>query len=49
MKLNQMKFSDVTEKFSLETNTLDFLGHAVALYTDNSYIDRPAIEVIKKI
>lgn len=44
-----MKFSELTEKFSLEVNTLDFLGHAVALYTDNSYVDRPALEVIKKV
>mgnify|MGYP003597803486 CR=1 FL=1 len=44
-----MSFKELTDKFGLENNTLDFLGHAVALYTDNSYIDRPAIEVIKKI
>jgi len=43
-----MSFKELTDKFGLENNTLDFLGHAVALYTDNSYIDRPAIEVIKK-
>ena len=37
------------DKFSLEPNTIDFVGHAVALYTDESFINLPAIEVIKKI
>lgn len=49
MDLKNMKFKELTEQFGLENNTLDFLGHAVALYTDNSYINRPSIEVIKKI
>ena len=37
------------EKYGLETNTIDFLGHAVALNTDDSFMNRPAIEVIRKI
>ena len=28
---------------------VDFIGHAVALYSDDSFINRPAIEVYKKI
>ena len=37
------------EKFSLEPNTIDFIGHAVALYTDEKFLNLPAIEVIRKI
>lgn len=37
------------DKFGLENNTIDFIGHAVALYTDESFINLPALEVIKKI
>ena len=37
------------DKFSLEPNTIDFVGHAVALYTDESFMNLPAIDVIKKI
>ncbi len=37
------------EKFGLEENTIDFIGHAVALYNDESFMQYPAIEVIKKI
>jgi Rab GDP dissociation inhibitor len=44
-----MKFVELTKHYGLEENTLDFLGHAVALYTDNSYVNRPALEVINKI
>lgn len=37
------------EKYGLEPNTIDFVGHAVALYTDESFMERPTIEVIRKI
>lgn len=37
------------DKFGLEGNTIDFIGHAVALYTDESFMNLPALEVIKKI
>ena len=37
------------DKFGLESNTIDFIGHAVALYTDESFISLPAIKVIRKI
>lgn len=43
-----MSFKELTQKFGLEEKTLDFLGHAVALYTDNSYTERPAYEVLMK-
>lgn len=37
------------EKFGLEENTIDFIGHAVALYSDESFMNKPAIDAIKKI
>ena len=37
------------DKFGLEPNTIDFVGHAVALYTDESFMERPTIEVVRKI
>lgn len=39
---------DVFKKFKLEDNTVDFLGHAVALYTTDDYLDQPAIDAVKK-
>lgn len=34
-----MTFGELIKYFNLEPNTMDFLGHAIALYTDNSFID----------
>jgi len=42
-------FSTLIKKFDLGTNTVDFIGHAVALYTDDSFINRPMIETIQRI
>lgn len=35
--------------FGLDGNTQDFVGHAMALHTDDSYIKLPAYETIKRI
>lgn len=32
---------EVYDKFGLETGTRDFIGHAMALYLDDSYLDAP--------
>lgn len=37
------------KKHSLEENTIDFLGHAVALETNDGYLSRPAIETLPKL
>ena len=37
------------KKHSLEENTVDFLGHAVALETNDDYLQRPAIETLPKL
>lgn len=41
--------ADVFKKFKLEANTIDFIGHAVAMNINDDYLDRPAIETIEKI
>jgi Rab GDP dissociation inhibitor len=41
--------SDVLKKFELEPNTIDFIGHAVALFADDDFLRKPAIECIEKI
>jgi Rab GDP dissociation inhibitor len=40
---------DVFKKFKLEENTIDFLGHSVALQTEDSYLERPAVETVRKV
>ena len=37
------------KKYSLEENTIDFLGHAVALHTNDSYRTQPAMDTIQKM
>lgn len=45
----KMTFGELVKDFGLEGNTVDFLGHAIALYTDNSYTSLPALSVIDKL
>jgi len=49
LDLNKVPFSAVIKKFDLAVNTVDFIWHAVALYTSDAFITRPAIETIDKI
>lgn len=39
----------VFDKYKLESNTVDFLGHAVALHRFDDYLNEPAANTIKKI
>jgi len=49
MDLTKLPMRDVFKKYKLDDNTIDFLGHAVALYRDDSYLSQPAIETIKRV
>lgn len=40
---------DVYTKFGLEAGTQDFVGHALGLYLDDSYLGRPAKEAVDRI
>ena len=42
-------FRDVIKQFGLEFNTVDFIGHAIALYSDNNFLEDKAITTIKRI
>jgi len=42
-------FAQFIEEFGLEDSTIDFLGHAVALYTTEEFMSAPAVEVIRKM
>ena len=43
------KFSELVKKFSLETNTVDFIGHAVALYTNDDFLEQSYASTVIKI
>jgi len=39
----------IFEKFGIKPDTIDFIGHAMALRANDSYLDQPALETIKRI
>jgi len=47
--LKSKSMADLFKKYGLEANTIDFLGHAVALETDDSYLNKTAMETIPKM
>jgi Rab GDP dissociation inhibitor len=42
-------FKDIIKKFNLEPNTVDFVGHAVALYTNDDFLEQKALPTIDKM
>lgn len=40
---------NVYEHFGLEAGTIDFIGHALALHLEDSYLNRPAVETFDRI
>jgi Rab GDP dissociation inhibitor len=47
--IRKQPMKDVFKKYKLEDNTVDFLGHSVALYRDDDYLNQPAIDALKKV
>lgn len=47
--LKTTNMTAVYKKYSLETNTIDFLGHAVSLHVDDKYMEEPAFDTIDKM
>jgi Rab GDP dissociation inhibitor len=41
--------SELYKKYGLDDNTQSFLGHACALYINDEYLQRPAVETVRKI
>ncbi|KAK9314979.1 GDP dissociation inhibitor [Lipomyces starkeyi] len=49
LNLDRNTMAEVYAKFGLEPGTRDFIGHAMALYLDDSYTNKPAREAIDRI
>lgn len=39
----------VNRKYGLDDNTIDFIGHALALHRDDRYLDLPALDTVKRM
>lgn len=46
--LRNLTMAGLFKKFSLEENTVDFLGHSVALHRDDAYLNQPCLETLVK-
>jgi len=46
---NKQNMAALYEKMGLDKNTQDFTGHALALYRNDGYLERPAIETVRRI
>lgn len=49
LDLTKVTMEDLYKKYSLESDTIDFIGHALALYRDEAYIKQPALETVHKV
>ncbi len=47
--LNRMTMLELFKKYSLEEGIQDFIGHALALHLNEGYLNRPAIDTVRKI
>lgn len=47
--IHKQPMSELYKKYGLDDNTQSFIGHACALYSNDEYIQRPAVETNRKI
>mmetsp|Transcript_12401 Transcript_12401/g.16086 ORF Transcript_12401/g.16086 Transcript_12401/m.16086 type:complete len:648 (+) Transcript_12401:168-2111(+) len=46
LDLTKITMRELFKKYGLDADTANFIGHAMALHTDDSYLDRPAEETV---
>lgn len=46
---NKQSMRDIYKKYKLDQHAQDFVGHAFALYQDDTYLDQPAKECMQRI
>jgi Rab GDP dissociation inhibitor len=44
--MKKVPMSAIFKHYELEKNTIDFIGHAVALYFNDEFLQRPAIDCL---
>eukprot|EP00244_Chara_vulgaris_P001154 TRINITY_DN1179_c0_g1_i5.p1 TRINITY_DN1179_c0_g1~~TRINITY_DN1179_c0_g1_i5.p1 ORF type:complete len:446 (+),score=123.12 TRINITY_DN1179_c0_g1_i5:93-1430(+) len=49
LDLTKTTSRELFAKYGLEENTIEFIGHALALHRDNSFLDEPAMDTVKRI
>ncbi|KAI9121380.1 hypothetical protein K1719_008413 [Acacia pycnantha] len=49
LDLNQVTSRQLISKYGLADDTIDFIGHAMALHIDDNYLDQPAKDFVQKV
>ncbi|KAF9615988.1 hypothetical protein IFM89_027927 [Coptis chinensis] len=49
MDLTRVTTRQLIAKYGLDDNTVDFIGHAVALHRDDCYLDEPALDTMMRM
>ncbi|KAK9112938.1 hypothetical protein Scep_020457 [Stephania cephalantha] len=49
LDLYKVTARDVISKYGLDDNTVDFIGHALALHLDDNYLDEPAMDFVERM
>jgi len=47
--LRRMAMKELFTKFGLEDDTIDFIGHSLALHVDDEYLAQPALPTVERI
>jgi len=47
--LSKMNSKEVFKHFGLSEQTIDFIGHSMALYNNDAYLDQPAFEMVNRV
>ncbi|XP_017618369.1 guanosine nucleotide diphosphate dissociation inhibitor At5g09550 isoform X3 [Gossypium arboreum] len=49
LDLNKVTAKELISKYGLEDDTIDFIGHALALHNEDSYLAQPALNFVKRM
>ncbi|GFY82824.1 RAB GDP dissociation inhibitor 2 [Actinidia rufa] len=49
MDLSRVTTRELIAKYGLDDNTVDFIGHSLALHRDDRYLDEPAFDTVKRM
>jgi Rab GDP dissociation inhibitor len=49
LDLTKATMDQVYKKFGVDENTIDFLGHSVALHTNDAYLNQPALPTVESL
>ncbi|KAA8497848.1 Rab GDP dissociation inhibitor alpha [Porphyridium purpureum] len=47
--IRKVTMGEIYKYFGLQKDTIEFIGHSLALWRDESYIEQPALETVQKI